>query len=203
MHRIQRLNPCPARPCPVSGIASPEKIPTPSAPRHAFSPGKPSWVEPFTSTCTPTCPCAGVLRDGSGEGVDRGIGTLREGLVFAGLVRGGPPGHPPPNSGRPTGASASNPMGLGWMTWGSRRGWNREGADSPADKSVAKTGPGAQERSPCPPRSPEAFAIPSPPHALLPGLRPWGCFPSGAIQGSGALRPTPTGRLFPWEDILG
>ena len=122
-----------------------------------------------------------------GAGVGRGIGTLREGLVFAGLVRGGPPGHPPPNSGRPTGASASNPMGLGWMTWGSRRGWNREGADSPAGKSVAKTGPGAQERSPCPARSPEAFATSSPPHAPVQGLRPLGCFPSGAIQASGAI----------------
>jgi len=38
-----------------------------------------------------------------------------------------------------------------------RRGWNREGADSPAGKPEAKTGPGAQERFPCPLRSPETF----------------------------------------------
>jgi hypothetical protein len=40
-----------------------------------------------------------------------------------------------------------------------RRGWNREGADSPAGKSDAKTGPGAEERSLRSRRRPESFRI--------------------------------------------
>ena len=59
----------------------------------------------------------------------RGIATLREGLVFAGLVRGGLPGHSPPVSARMR-AKASITGRAGLDERGSRRGWNREGAAS-------------------------------------------------------------------------
>jgi hypothetical protein len=83
---------------------------------------------------------------------------LREGLVFAGLLRGGPPGQSPPNRCESKGERASNSAGNSPDDHGARRGWNREGADSPAEKPVAKTGPGAQERFPCPSRSPETLS---------------------------------------------
>ena len=50
-----------------------------------------------------------------GEGVSRGIVTLREGLVFAGLVRGGPPGQSPPNKATPIEQIATNSSGMGCM----------------------------------------------------------------------------------------
>jgi len=84
---------------------------------------------------------------------------LREGLVFAGLVRGRPPGQSPPNRRKSWGVNVTNNAGVYLVGRGSRRGWNREGAASPAGKPAAKTGPGAQERSPCPPRSPDAFGF--------------------------------------------
>ena len=119
------------------------------------------------------------------------IVTLRKGLVFAGLVRGGPPGQSPPDRCKGEGENVTNNTGIDRLERGSRRGWNREGAASPAGKSVAKTGPGAEERFPCRPEARMPYQTPPPPqshsHAFPPGLRPWGCSPFVAIQGWGAL----------------
>ena len=116
-------------------------------PVHSCRQGNPAWEV----TCarwmfepTPPPPHPPCFR---AEGWEGGIVTLREGLVFAGLVRGGPPGHAPPNRGKPRITAVTKNECAGWMDSLSRRGWNREGADSPAGKSDAKTGPGAQERS--------------------------------------------------------